>query len=197
MGQIRKRYNTYFIRYYRNGRRYEESTHSSFKKDAVDLLRLSEGDIAKGVPVTPKIGQLRFEEAAQDILADYTTNARRSTNTVERRLRLHLAPWFDGRRLASLTTSDVRAFVAHRQKAGASNGEVNRELTVLKRMFALTIQGGKLLHKPYIPLLRETNTRRGFLRRTSSPVCSRTSPRRWRPCWSFRISPGGAFLARS
>lgn len=162
MGQIRKRYNTYFIRYYRNGRRYEESTHSSFNKDAVDLLRLREGDIAKGVPVTPKIGQLRFEEAAQDILADYTTIARRSTNTVERRLRLHLAPWFGGRRLASLTTSDVRAFVAHRQKAGASNGEVNRELTVLKRMFALTIQGGKLLHKPYIPLLRETNTRTGF-----------------------------------
>ena len=130
--------------------------------NAIDLLRLREGDIAKGVPVSPKIGQLRFEEAAQDILADYTTNARRSTNTVERRLRLHLAPCFGGRRLASLTTSDVRAFVAHRQKAGASNGEVNRELTVLKRMIALTIQGEKLLHKPYIPLLRETNTRTGF-----------------------------------
>ena len=47
MGQIRKRYNTYFIRYYRNGRRYEESTHSSRKQDAVDLLRVREGNIAK------------------------------------------------------------------------------------------------------------------------------------------------------
>ena len=49
-----------------------------------------------------------------------------------------------------------------RQQAGASNGEINRELTVLKRMFSLAIDDGKLLYKPHIPLLRESNTRKGF-----------------------------------
>lgn len=46
--------------------------------------------------------------------------------------------------------------------AGVSNGEINRELTILKRIFNLAVQAGKLLHKPHIPLLREDNTRTGF-----------------------------------
>ena len=45
---------------------------------------------------------------------------------------------------------------------GASNGEISRELTVLKRMFSLAINDGKLLYKPHIPLLHESNTRTGF-----------------------------------
>jgi len=39
---------------------------------------LREGDIARGVPVTPKLGQLRFEEAALDVINDYRTNGKRS-----------------------------------------------------------------------------------------------------------------------
>jgi hypothetical protein len=46
--------------------------------------------------------------------------------------------------------------------AGVSNAEINRELTLLKRIFNLAIQANKILHKPYIPLLREDNTRTGF-----------------------------------
>ena len=49
-----------------------------------------------------------------------------------------------------------------RTSAGASNAEINRELTILKRMFSLAFQAGKLLHKPHIPLLREDNVRTGF-----------------------------------
>ena len=162
MGEIRKRGQTWWIRYCRNGRRYEESSRSTRKGDAITLLRLREGDAAKGVPVTPRIGRLRFEEAAAGILSDYRTNGRRSLDTVERRIRLHLAPWFSGHRLSTLGTSDVRAFVVHRQDAGASNGEINRELTVLKRMFTLAIHDGQLLYKPHIPLLHESNTRTGF-----------------------------------
>ena len=32
------------------------------------LLKLREGDGAHGIPVTPKIGRLRFEEAAADVV---------------------------------------------------------------------------------------------------------------------------------
>jgi integrase len=46
--------------------------------------------------------------------------------------------------------------------AGVSNAEMNRELTLLKRIFNLAIQAGKILHKPYVPLLRENNVRTGF-----------------------------------
>lgn len=46
-----------------------------------------------------------------------------------------------------------------------SNGEINRELTILKRAFSLAIQAGKLMMKRYIPLLKENNVRKGFFER--------------------------------
>ena len=162
MGQIRKRGNIWWIRYYRSGRRHEESSGSRKKGDAERLLKLREGDVARGIPITPKIGRLRLEEAATDMLTDYRVNGKRTLSDAKRRIEKHLMPVFGGRRMASITTPDVLTFVAKRQDAGASNGEINRELTALKRMFSLAVQSGKLLAKPYIPLLQEDNIRRGF-----------------------------------
>ena len=80
--------------------------------------------------------------------------------------------------MASITTADTRAFVARRQAAGASNGEINRELTALKRMFSLAIQACTLLAKPHIPLLREDNIRTGFFERDEIDAVLRHLPRR-------------------
>jgi integrase len=99
-------------------------------------------------------------------------------------------PYFGGRtRLASITAARVWEYVAHRQEqvfvarqarqirtAGGrrdepaifrtpSNAEINRELTVLKRMFSLAIKGEKLLHKPPIEMLKERAPRAGFFER--------------------------------
>jgi hypothetical protein len=79
--------------------------------------------------------------------------------------------------MSAITTSDVRQFTANRQtetnrirkerkvkvatgcvtipeeRRRVSNAEINRELTILKRAFSLAIRAGKLMTKPYIPLL--------------------------------------------
>ena len=55
------------------------------------------------------MGRVTFEEAINDILNDYRANHRRSLDGVERRLRLHLRPYFRGRLLVSIKTADVRA----------------------------------------------------------------------------------------
>lgn len=190
MGQLKRRHRTWWIRYYRDGKRYEESSGSTREGDARKLLRLREGDVERGVPVTPKVARLRFEEAAADVVNDYRTNRKRSTDDVERRIQKHLLPFFAGRRLASISAADIRSYIAARQQqrtvtskafafvtragttcrmpaqqravAGVSNAEINRELTTLKRMFNLAIQSGKLLHKPHVPMLKENNVRTGF-----------------------------------
>ncbi|MBP7779482.1 MAG: site-specific integrase [Acidobacteria bacterium] len=105
----------YWIKYARAGKSYDESSRSTRKGDARTLLRDREGDIVKGKPVTPKTGRTTFEDAAADLLADYTTNGKRSYGVVERRIRKHLAPFFGGRRLTDITTSDVRAYIQKRQ----------------------------------------------------------------------------------
>jgi hypothetical protein len=40
---------------------------------------------------------------------------------------------------------------------------INRELTILKRLFTLAMQAGKLLHRPPIPMQEERNTRKGLV----------------------------------
>ena len=165
MGQLRKRGNIWWLRYYRAGRRYEETSGSTRKSDAERLLRIREGDIARGIPVTSKVGQLRFDEAAADVVADYRVNGKRSLRDVETRIRLHLEPVFGGRRMAAITTTDVRAYTTERQGRGAAAASINRELAILKRAFRLAAQAGKLLHLPHIPMLREDNVRTGFFER--------------------------------
>ena len=175
MGELRRRGNVWWIRYCRNGKRYEESSGSAKKGVAVDLLKRREGDGAHGLPVTPRVGRVRFEELATDIVNEYKANARKAVEHLKRRISKHLEPFFGGRRMAAVTTADIRAFVAHRQKLvehedgtaepGASNAEINRELAALKRMFTLALQSGKLLHRPHIPMLEERNVRSGSFER--------------------------------
>ncbi len=190
MDQLRKRGNKWWIRYYRNGRRYEETSGSTKRGDAERLLRLREGDVARGLPVTAKVGQLRFDEAADDLENDYVINGRRSRADLAGRIRLHLKPFFGGRRMAAITTTDVRLFVRQRLEAEASNGEINRALTALKRMYSLAIQAGKLLMKPYIPMLQEPSPRNGFFSAEQIEAVARHLPNDIAPLVRFAFITG-------
>ena len=97
-----------------------------------------------------KIARLTFNEAVKDVVADYRINGKRSLADVERRIRLHLEPYFD---MADdhHHHSDLRQYVAARQEANAEPATINRELAIVRRAFRLARQAGKLLHIPYMP----------------------------------------------
>lgn len=63
---------------------------------------------------------------------------------------------------APASTADIERFILTRQEAPAKNAEINRELAILKRAFSLGARAGKILVKPYIPMLKENNVRTGF-----------------------------------
>ena len=71
MGELRQRGRIWWMRYYRNGQRFEESARTTKYEEARDQLRRKEGQIADGVPVSPKTGRLRFEDAMASVLNDY------------------------------------------------------------------------------------------------------------------------------
>jgi hypothetical protein len=169
MGELRKRGNVWWIRYYRNGRRFEESSKSAKKGVPGDLLKLREGDCAKGLPVSSAMGRLRFETAAEAVVQDYTMNGRDTTEHVKRRIKKHLGPYFNGRRMTAITTDVITAYVVERQQPGASNAEINRELGILKRAFRLAMQAGKLMVRPHIPMLESATRGAVSSRRSSSP----------------------------
>jgi integrase len=165
MGTIYQRGRIWWLTWHVNGRRFSETSRSTRKDDARTLLKLREGDNAKGIPVTPRVGKYRYDEAVTDLLNHHKANrptAERQHKKLKRRIEQHLTPFFGGRKMVALTAADVRAYVARRLDQKAANGTINRELTILKRMFSLAMKAEILFRKPAIELLREDNVRTGF-----------------------------------
>jgi integrase len=206
---------TIWIKYYQGGRAVRESTGTTKETVARRMLRAREGDVEHGIPIDPKMGKITFEDAQKDLLNDYKVNGKKTHDHAKRRLELHLEPFFRGKRLISITTSDVLAYVAKRQadqvvvtKARTerlldgsqrdippvtkptSNGEINRELSLLKRMFTLAVQAKRLHAKPHIPMLREDNVRRGFLERKQFEDVRDFLPVALRPVVTFAYLTG-------
>ena len=190
MGMLYKRGNTWWIKFYRAGRAIRESSGSAKEGDAKRLLRLREGDVERGIPLSPKVGRIRFEEAIADVVNDYRTNGKRSLKNLEQRIKNHLLITFEGRRMAAITTADVRTYIAKRQDEGAANATVNRETAVIKRAFTLAVQAGKLMARPHIPMLREDNTRQGFFEGEHFQAVLRHLPDALRPVVTFAYITG-------
>jgi integrase len=180
----------WMMKYYRNGRAIIESSGTPLKMKAQRICNDRETDSGRGLPVGAAVGKIRFDAAAADLEADYSTNGRRSLAAVQRRIALHLGVAFGGWKLADLSTADIRAYTARRLAAGAAVGTVNRELTILKRMFTLAVQGGKLLHRPHIPLLQESNVRAGFFEREAFESVRAHLPDALQPVVTFAYITG-------
>jgi integrase len=164
MGSIRLRGGVYWIRFNRHGKRYEESVRSDKHGAAVNLLKLREGDVAAGKPVTSQQGRRQVGELLDDLITDYKVNARQTLEDVTRRIDLHVRPYFGDRRCVDITTATVNAYVASRldETPTPAAATINLELAGLKRAFRLAVRAGTVLHAPYIPMLALRNTRTGF-----------------------------------
>jgi integrase len=174
--------------------------------------------LSEVLPSRRRLAASDSRKRSQISLNDYRTNRKRSLDDVQRRIEKHLTPFFGNRRMTSITTVDIRAYIAARQEettvfrkaytftapdgsprnvpeqrrtvAGVSNSEINRELTALKRMFNLAIQAGKLLQKPHIPFLKEDNVRVGFFEREQFLSVLQRLPEPVRPVATFAYITG-------
>jgi site-specific recombinase XerD len=103
------------------------------------------------------------KELAADLLTEYEANGRKSLIDVRRNWKKHLAPRFENLRAREVRPDGLNRYIAERQKEGASNATINRELAMLKRTFRLGVIAGKVAKTPVFPHLEERNVRQGFL----------------------------------
>lgn len=181
---------TWWLSYHAHGRNVRESSGTDKETVARRMLRVREGDVERGVPITKDSGRLLFEQAGRAVLIDYETNGRRTLKDAKHRMATYLLPAFKGRRLSGITTKDIRNFIARRLEDKASAAEVNRELALLKRTFSLALKNGQLFAKPHIPMLEERNVRRGFFEREDFEAVRDLLPLPLQPVVTFAYLTG-------
>jgi integrase len=163
MGMIYKRGKTWWIKYYRNGKYYRESSGSEKKMVAKNFLDQREGEIAQGKIPGIHFDKVRLDELAEDLLTDYRINRRKSLERAEISTK-HLMGFFGTDRVCEITTTKIKNYIEFRLDEDASNATINRKLAALKRMLNLGAQSKppKVDRVPHIPMLKEHNVRRGF-----------------------------------
>ena len=84
---------------------------------------------------------------------------------LEARWNLHLRSFFEVYRAVQITTDSIQRYIESRQQEGAENATINRELSIIKAAFNVGRHSTppKVNSVPHIPMLTESNTRKGFL----------------------------------
>ena len=135
MGMYR-RGKVWWIDYYdQHHQRVQESSSSSNRRDAQDLLNVRQSEVSRGVFKRPV--KITFDEYGKKYM-EYAKTNKRSWLRDEQMLKPLEEFFGKERELADLGAIDVEAYKVQR-RVKVSGATVNRELALLKRMFNLAI----------------------------------------------------------
>src|SRR5262245_10824168 len=137
-GSVYKRGRVWWLTYYHHGQQVWESAQTRDKAAARKTLQTKIGQRAEGKLVVGA-DKITFAGLLDLVEREYQENNRKTLKQI-RQHRKHLAKCFAGRRANEILVADILAFRARRQAEGASNAEINRETSTLRRAFHLALE---------------------------------------------------------
>ena len=161
LGHVYQRGRIWWIKYYVNGEPRYESSESENKSDATNLLKKRSAK-----PLKAKApASLTVDDLIKDYLAHQKEHRPRSYETFAIPVSKHLSRGIGPSRTTKVSSSILKQYVEKRQGEGSSNGSINRELSVLRRIFNLAKEAGKVEADalPKLHFLPENAPRKGFL----------------------------------
>src|SRR2546426_2235176 len=156
----------WYILFYVDGKQRRESTKTESRAAAEVLLRRRLGEAGDGRPQLDK--KLRYEDVRASLLLEYSNKQNKSlrqqrSGDVTIGGLKHLDGFFAGALVARIDTDTIQEFVKQRLSGGAERPTVNRALALLRRMFYLAKEHGKIKNIPYFPMQKENAPRQGFI----------------------------------
>jgi len=150
---------TWWISYFVGGRQRFESSRSTRKRDARQLLDIRKGAAREGRLRLIKSNVPRFDEYARNFLltVQHPNTRKRYRSSVR-----NLSACFGNVKLSDITASTVEDFKERRLSAGVGTATVNRDLAVLHRMMKLAERKLLINESPFrdVDFLEERKQRR-------------------------------------
>jgi integrase len=141
------------------GRQHRESSHSSNKRIAKNLLAIRQAQVLEGRLQLPRSKPPRFEDWAEQLVLSirHPNTKRRYACSVEK-----LKLLFKGFRLSQIDPGSIERFKEKRLSLGIRSATVNRDLAVLRRMLKLAERQRLIAHSPFneVEFLEERKERR-------------------------------------
>jgi integrase len=170
MGSVytRPNSNAWWIAYSHAGKRYSESSHSTKKEDAVNLLKIRLAEAGKGRP-TSEAGKVTLKDLRTLHANDYARKRLRSTKRLHQawaRIIEHFGP--EDEKAITITAARLEEYVDARTAQKAKPGTVRIELAALRRGFNLAAKKGTLLANELPtawPEVAPSDPREGFFER--------------------------------
>lgn len=192
MGGVFKRGPVWWIRYGHRGRKYRESSKSVDRAVALALLKRRVGELSQGRLSGPAEERVTFEELSADYLQERAVRGGADKALKWSKARVNnLGTMFAGLRAVDITAARIRDFAAARLEDGKAAGTVNRDLGVLRRMFVLAVQAGKLSRRPHFRKLTEASPRQGFMEHGEYLAIRRQLPADHQDILDFAYLTGG------
>lgn len=189
--------NVWMIQYYQNGRQIRESSGSTVKQVAKDLLQERLIEVRTGAVPLVDAKKIPYESMRQLLYDYYQTNNKKSLfKRADGTLCIGTVPsldrFFKGCVAADITYNRLMAFVKDRQKAGRNNATINRSLASLKMMFKFAVKAKQIpaTAVPEFPKLKEPPPRDDFFTQEEYDKISAELPDYLRPVFSVAYYTG-------
>jgi integrase len=152
------------------------------KGAAIQLYQKRKTEILQGKKLPENLrAVVRVSDLADAVERDYRINGKKSLDSVQRRLKKHLLPFFGMYSASDVATVHINKYVDQRRLAGAENATINRELALLKRMYHLASnRNPPLVHRvPSMARLHENSPRTGFVEEVQFNRLAKQADEHW------------------
>jgi integrase len=160
-GMLYQRGRIWWIQFYLNGQRVRLSSESQEESEALALLKEKVARVTLGEPMVVRSARVTYDDLRTDLVTHYEATGSRDLEEAGWRLK-HLDRAFSGVRASQIPGSVIEKYIVQRQRAGAANGTINREVAVLLRMLRLGLEHQKLVRLPIVHKPKEAAPRAGF-----------------------------------